>query len=63
MAANLTGEPTMNSNGGWHFDRRSSAEQKKDWVVSKTASLIKAGHTRQFSRGEAKRLYRELSRY
>lgn len=53
----------MNSNGGWHFDRRSSQEQKKDWVDSKTAALIKAGHTRPFSRSEAKRLYRELSRY
>lgn len=53
----------MNSNGGWHFDRRSSKEQKKDWMDSKTASLIKAGHTKQFSRLEAKRLYRELSLY
>lgn len=53
----------MNSKGGWHFDRRSSQEQKKAWVDSKTESLIKAGHTKQFSRNEAKRLYRELSRY
>lgn len=53
----------MNSNGGWHFDRRSSQEQKKAWVDSKAASLVKSGHTKQFARTEAKRLYRELSRY
>lgn len=46
----------------WSLDSRSTQQHKRDWLDSKVASLIRAGHTKKFARERAKQLYRDLSR-
>lgn len=53
----------MNGRDTKEWYPNSSKEWKREWIDSKTADLVRKGHSKQYARAKAKYLYREQSRY